>query len=402
MKLSYHGLVDRLRPDVVEMTTTDLGSRLDAPPLLIDIREPEEVRSGVIPGSYHVPRGVLEGVIWRIAPDPATEIVLVCSGGNRSVLAAASLRSMGFTAVASLAGGTTQWRLEGRPLLVPGAPSEADTATLPLPADDEARYARHLVLDGVGREGQQRLGEASVLVVGLGGLGSPVALYLAAAGVGRIGLVDADVVDVSNLQRQVIHDTARLGMRKVDSAATAIGRLNPEVDVERFPVQLRADNALDLFTGWDVVVDATDNFPTRYLINDASLHLRIPVIHGSVYRFEGQASVFEPYVGPCYRCLFAQPPPPELAPNCAEAGVLGVLPGTIGLIQATEALKLILGTGDSLSGRLLLYDALAATSSEVRIKRNPACPACADEQRPPLLVDYDQTCLPAGVNRALP
>lgn len=393
MNLSYHGLVDRLRAQVTEISTSDLADRLDAPPILIDIREPQEVRSGVIPGSYSVPRGVLEGAIWQLSPDPSSEIVLICDGGNRTILSAVSLQSMGFNNVSSLAGGTTKWRREGRPLLVPGAASAADTPMLQLSPDDESRYARHLVLEGVGRAGQQRLASAAVLIVGIGGLGSPVGLYLAAAGVGRIGLVDPDVVDVTNLQRQVIHDTSRLGLRKVDSAATAIQHLNPGVTVDRHPVALQADNVLEVLNGYDIVIDATDNFPTRYLLNDASLHLRIPVVHGSVYKFEGQASVFRPYAGPCYRCLFPQPPPPEFAPNCAEAGVLGVLPGTMGMIQATEAVKLILGLGETLEGRLLTYDALTAEFQTLTIRRDPSCVACGNEDRPPMLVDYDETCV---------
>jgi molybdopterin/thiamine biosynthesis adenylyltransferase/rhodanese-related sulfurtransferase len=394
MKFTYHEMVQHLRDQVPEISTAELAERLDNPPVMIDIREPNEVLGGMIPTSYHVPRGVLEQTIWLIAPDPTTEIVLICSGGNRSILSGASLRSMGFENVVSLAGGTTSWRLQGHPIIIPGAAPSADTAVPVLTADDEARYARHLVLDGVGREGQQRLGAASVLVVGVGGLGSPVGLYLAAAGIGRIGLVDPDVVDVTNLQRQIIHDTARIGMGKVESAATAIERLNPGIAVEQHRVALRADNALSLLEGYDVVIDAADNFPARYLLNDASLHLRIPVVHGSVYRFEGQATVFRPYSGPCYRCLFPQPPPPELAPNCAEAGVLGVLPGTIGMIQATEALKLILGTGETLEGRLLTYDALGTVFDTLSVKRNPECPACGDESRLPLLTDYDETCAP--------
>ena len=395
MRLSYHGLVDQLREQVDEISTSDLAARLDSPPILIDIREPDEVQSGVIPGSFHVPRGVLEGVISQIAPDPATEIVLYCSHGYRSVLSGASLLSMGYSNVASLAGGTEMWRRQGWRLLIPGTAADADGKIPSLSTDEAARYARHLTLEGVGPEGQQRLAAAAVLIVGLGGLGSPVGLYLAAAGVGQIGLADPDVVDVTNLQRQVIHDTARLGLRKVDSAATAIQHLNPGVTVDRYPIALGADNILDILTGYDVVADASDNFPTRYLLNDASLHLCTPVVHGSVYRFEGQASVFRPYVGPCYRCLFPEPPPPDLAPNCAEAGVLGVLPGTIGMIQATEAVKLILGIGETLEGRLLTYDALKVVFDTLTVQRNPGCPACADESRPPALIDYDDSCAPA-------
>ncbi|MCH7583831.1 MAG: molybdopterin-synthase adenylyltransferase MoeB [Acidobacteria bacterium] len=396
MKLSYHGLVDRLRAQVPEISTADLAERLDAPPILIDIREPQEIRSGVIPGSHPVPRGVLEGAIWQLSPDPNSEIVLICDGGNRTILSATSLQAMGFTNVSSLAGGTTKWRKEGRPLTVPGAATDTDVPMLQLSADEESRYARHLVLEGVGHEGQQRLASAAALIVGIGGLGSPVGLYLAAAGVGRIGLVDPDVVDVTNLQRQVIHDTSRLGERKVDSAATTIRHLNPGVTVDRHPVALQADNVLDVLGGYDIVIDATDNFPTRYLLNDASLHLRIPVVHGSVYKFEGQASLFRPYAGPCYRCLFPQPPPPEFAPNCAEVGVLGVLPGTIGMIQATETVKVILDLGETLQGRLLTYDALTAEFETLPIRRDPSCPACSDEDRPPTLVDYDDMCVPAA------
>lgn len=401
MKRSYHDLVDHLRAGVTEMSPTELSERLDDPPIIIDIRERDEVRSGMIPSSYHVPRGVLEGVIWQVAPDPSTEVVLVCSGGNRSILSGASLAAMGFSNVSSLAGGTTQWRMQGHPVVVPGATAPTDETPNQPDVDDDARYSRHYVLEGVGRDGQQLLRDASVLIVGLGGLGSPVALYLAAAGVGKLGLVDPDVVDVTNLQRQVIHDSTRLGQAKVSSAAQTIDRLNPGVAVERHRVALDASNVLEIMDGYDVVVDATDSFPARYLINDAALHLRIPVVHGSVFRFEGQAAVFNPYVGPCYRCLFPSPPPPDLAPNCAEAGVLGVLPGTIGSIQATEALKLILGTGNPLQGMLLTYDARTSEFTTLSLRRAPECPACADEAHPPRLVDYDEACAPVGtVDRA--
>jgi len=235
-----------------------------------------------------------------------------------------------------------------------------------------------------------------VLVLGAGGLGSPAALYLAAAGVGTLGIVDDDAVDLSNLQRQVLHDSTRVGALKVESAMATIGRLNPEVSVVPIAIRLTAANALEVMAGYDVIVDGTDNFPTRYLVNDASLHLRVPVIHGSVFRWEGQATVFDPYRGPCYRCLFPEPPPPEMAPNCAVAGVLGVLPGVIGTIQATEALKLVLGVGTSLAGRLLTYDALAQEFTELALRRDPSCPACSDEDAPPTLVDYDDACRFAG------
>ncbi|MBK5269232.1 MAG: molybdopterin-synthase adenylyltransferase MoeB [Acidimicrobiia bacterium] len=277
--------------------------------------------------------------------------------------------------------------MEGRPVIAPSGG---------LTADQRQRYARHLVLPEVGEKGQQRLLDSKVAIIGAGGLGSPVALYLAAAGVGHIAIVDHDVVDLSNLQRQILHGVDRIGLAKVDSARQTIAGINPDVEVTTHRVQLQASNALELLSDCDLIIDGADNFPTRYLINDASLNLRIPVVHGSIFRFEGQVSVFVPYTGPCYRCLFAQPPPPELSPNCAEAGVFGVLPGIIGSIQAMEAIKLLLGVGDLLAGRLLLYDALEQDFSTVRLNRNPACPACGDPANPPLLVDYDASCRPVA------
>ena len=264
-----------------------------------------------------------------------------------------------------------------------------------LDAGQRVRYSRHLLLPEIGEAGQEKLLVSKVLLVGAGGLGSPVALYLAAAGVGTLGIVDFDLVDATNLQRQVIHNLDQVGRLKVESAAEAIRRLNPDVKVVTYPVRLSAANALEIMAGYDVVVDGADNFPVRYLMNDASLHLRIPVVHGSIFRFEGQASVFVPYQGPCYRCLFPEPPPPELAPSCAEAGVLGVLPGIIGSIEAVEAIKLLLGIGQPLVGRLLTYDSLAQEFRTLVVRRDPDCPACADESRVPELVEYDDACRPA-------
>jgi molybdopterin/thiamine biosynthesis adenylyltransferase len=298
-----------------------------------------------------------------------------------------ALRARGYRRAVSLAGGFERWRSEGRPCEFP----------MGLDPVRRERYSRHLLLAEVGAAGQERLLASRVLLVGAGGLGSPAALYLAAAGVGTLGIVDPDLVEESNLQRQVLHDREHLGRLKVESAAAAVGRLNPDVKVVPYPVRLGADNALELMSGYDVVVDGADNFPTRYLMNDAALHLRVPVVHGSVFRFEGQATVFLPYRGPCYRCLFPEPPPPGLAPSCAEVGVLGVLPGIIGSIQAAEALKLLLGIGEPLVGRLLTYDALAQEFLTLRVRRNPACPACADESRVPTLVEYDDACRPAGL-----
>ena len=388
MSLDYHQLVDSIRSQITEVSPDDVAGMTEQP-LVVDVREVHEFAEGTIPGAALVPRGVLEGAIGGLAPNRESPIVLYCTVGNRSALAAVSLQAMGYSNVASLAGGIVLWRMEGRPLSIPQASG--------LDGDRRARYARHLVLPEVGEAGQARLLESKVLIVGAGGLGSPVALYLAAAGIGTIGVIDPDVVDVTNLQRQVLHDRDRVGTSKVESAAVAIHRLNGDVRVVPIPERLSSANALEVMGGYDVVVDGTDNFPTRYLVNDASLHLGIPVVHGSIFRFEGQAAVFAPYSGPCYRCVFPEPPPPELAPNCAEAGVLGALPGIIGSIQAVEAIKLVLGIGESLVGRLLTYDALTQEFRTLRLDRDPHCPACGDEASPPPLVDYDEACRPAGV-----
>ncbi|MDP3984397.1 MAG: molybdopterin-synthase adenylyltransferase MoeB, partial [Acidimicrobiia bacterium] len=356
--------------------------------VVIDCREQEEFPSGVIPGASLVPRSSLEAAVSRSGLASDTPIVIYCSTGIRSALAGKTLQDMGYTNVTNLAGGIVRWKAEGRALQVEGGFSE----------EQRQRYARHLVLPEVGEAGQRKLLDSRVAVIGAGGLGSPVALYLAAAGVGTLGVIDFDLVDASNLQRQILHAVDRVGQPKVDSARQAIASINPDVVVEAHRTHLQASNVLDLLAGYDVIVDGADNFPTRYLLNDASLHLRTPVVHGSIFRFEGQVSVFNPYDGPCYRCLFPQPPPPELATNCAEAGVLGVLPGIIGSIQAMEAIKLILGLGDSLSGRLMVYDALDQEFQTVEVRRNPTCPACGDEDSPPVLVDYDDYCLPVAVS----
>jgi len=373
---------------VGEIGPDELSDRMSAGPVvLIDCRETNEFPTGVIPGAHLLPRAILDDVTAAgISPD--ADIVVYCASGVRSLVAARNLHDAGFTKATSLAGGIQLWAMEGRAVVAPSGK---------LTSEQRQRYARHLVLPEVGEKGQQRLLDSKVAIIGAGGLGSPVALYLAAAGVGHIGIVDHDVVDLSNLQRQILHGVDRIGRPKVDSARQTIAAINPDVEVVAHRTQLQASNALELLRDYDLIVDGSDNFPTRYLINDASLHLRIPVVHGSIFRFEGQASVFVPYTGPCYRCLFAQPPPPELSPNCAEAGVFGVLPGIIGSIQAMEAIKLLLGLGDLLAGRLLIYDALEQDFSTVRVKRNPDCPACADPAHPPPLVDYDASCRPEAV-----
>lgn len=381
---NYQEYLRQIRTNVQELSVEELrAERLaTANALLVDVREPDEHLQGVIPGAVLIPRGLLEGKIESVAPDPNAHIVLYCQGGHRSALAASSLVAMGYGHVRSLAGGIAAWRTAGGPIEKPQVFS----------AEQRSRYSRHILLPEVGEKGQATLLKSRVLLLGAGGLGSPSAYYLAAAGVGTLGIIDSDVVEESNLQRQILHNTRRVGRPKVESAAETITQLNPDVKIKSHNVRLTEHNAVELLSGYDLIVDGADNFPTRYLLNDASVMLRIPVIHASIYRFEGQLTTFLPFVGPCYRCLYPEPPPPELAPSCQEAGVLGVLPGVVGVLQATEAIKLLLGLGDSLVGRLLLYDALAATLREVKLRRDPDCPVCSDESRPIQLVDYKAFC----------
>jgi sulfur-carrier protein adenylyltransferase/sulfurtransferase len=368
-----------------EIRAEDARERLaeaDAP-VLIDVRTDRERKTSYIPGSVHLPMAEVESRLTEVAPDPNRPIITYCAVGQRSLRILSTLASLGYEDAVSMAGGIVAWQALGYPTESPSA------------LDDEklARYSRHLLIPEVGIEGQQRLLETSILLIGAGGLGSPAGLYLAAAGVGRIGIIDADVVDDTNLQRQVVHSTARLGEPKVRSAEQTLRALNPDVDVRGFEERLTSENADRILgDGWDVIVDGADNFPTRYLLNDASVWHGIPVVHGSIFRFEGQVTVFKPGSGPCYRCLFPQPPPPELAPSCAEGGVLGVLPGVVGSVQATEALKLVLGIGEPLVGRLLLYDALDASFTEVSLRRDPDCPVCGEHPTITEYVDYVQFC----------
>jgi molybdopterin/thiamine biosynthesis adenylyltransferase/rhodanese-related sulfurtransferase len=335
---------------------------------VVDVREPEEWAAGHIPGAVHVPKSYLETRIEGAVPDHSGHVILYCASGNRSAWATRTLvEDLGYENVESMTGGFTLWKDRGYEVDVPRS----------LTAEQRERYSRHLLLPEVGPEGQQKLLDAKELLLGAGGLGSPAALYLAAAGVGTLGIVDNDEVDLSNLQRQVIHSSERIGVSKVDSAEETINALNPDVKVEKYPVRLGPDNIVEIISGYDIVVDGLDNFPTRYLLNDASVRLGIPVVSAAILGFEGQLSVFKPHDGPCYRCLFPVPPPAELAPSCGANGVLGVLPGTMGLLQATEVIKLILGEGDPLIGRLLMYDALSATVSEVKVRRDPDCPICS-------------------------
>jgi molybdopterin/thiamine biosynthesis adenylyltransferase/rhodanese-related sulfurtransferase len=359
---------------------------------LIDVRESEEVARGLIPGATHVPRGYLESRIDGAVPDRSKHVVLYCASGNRSALAANTLAELGYENVESMTGGYTLWKDRGYEVDVPRV----------LTPEQRERYSRHMLVPEIGAEGQQKLLDAKVLLLGAGGLGSPTALYLAAAGVGTIGIVDDDVVDLSNLQRQVIHTTDRIGVPKVDSAEQAMKELNPDVDVVKYKTRLEASNVMDIIEGYDVIVDGADNFPTRYLLNDASVRLKIPVVSASILGFDGQLSVFAPYEGPCYRCLYPVPPPAELAPSCGANGVLGVLPGTMGLLQATEVIKLVTGAGEPLIGRLLLYEALGATFTELKVHRDPECDICS---RPPeeigedemgVFPDYEAFCAAAG------
>jgi molybdopterin/thiamine biosynthesis adenylyltransferase/rhodanese-related sulfurtransferase len=386
---TYREILAQAKAEIDEVTTIETHDRVDSAdvPLLLDVREPDEWQEGHLPGAVHVPRGNLESRIEALVPDKDREIVVYCASGARSAFAAKSLGDLGYTSVSSLAGGFTDWKRNGFPFETPKV----------LSPEQRSRYARHLLIPEVGERGQQKLLEARVLLVGAGGLGSPASLYLAAAGVGTLGIVDADVVDDSNLQRQIVHSTDRLGEPKVLSAKRTIEALNPDVHVEAYQERLTSDNVERILSaGWDVIVDGADNFPTRYLVNDASVWHGVPVVHGSIYRFEGQVTVFHPGAGPCYRCLFPAPPPPELAPSCAEGGVLGVLPGIVGSLQANEALKLILGAGETLTGRLLLFDALATTFDEVVVRREPSCPVCGEHPTITDYVDYVEFCNLAG------
>src|SRR6266853_4307444 len=372
------------RNQVPELTPAELAKELQGRrPAVIDVREKYETDQGIVPGAKLVPRGFLELRIEESLPDRDADVVLYCAGGTRSLLAGRTLQEMGYRKVRSLRGGYGAWKDAGLPVEVPFRLTDAQ----------RRRYSRHLLIPEVGEAGQAKLLKAKVLLIGAGGLGSPAGLYLAAAGVGRIGIVDDDRVDSSNLQRQIAHSTERLGDWKADSAKQTLEALNPDVEVITYKERITSENVDRILAdGWDVIVDGADNFPTRYLINDASVFHDIPVVHGSIFRFEGQVTVFKPHEGPCYRCLYPQPPPPELAPSCAEGGVLGVLPGVIGSLQANETLKLCMGIGDTLAGRLLLFDALSTEFSEVTLRRDPDCPVCSDHPTITSYIDYVEFC----------
>jgi sulfur-carrier protein adenylyltransferase/sulfurtransferase len=361
--------------------------------VIVDVREQHEFEEAHIPGAVHVPRGHLESRIEGAAPDKSGRVVLYCASGNRSALAAHTLQEMlGYGNVESMTGGITLWKDRGFDVEVPRA----------LTAEQRTRYSRHLLVPEIGLEGQLKLLDAKVLLLGAGGLGAPAALYLAAAGVGTLGIVDDDEVDLSNLQRQVIHTNDRIGVPKVDSAEQTINALNPDVKVVKYQTRLDASNIMEIIEGYDVIVDGVDNFPTRYLLNDASVRLRIPVVSASILGFDGQLSVFAPYEGPCYRCLYPTPPPAELAPSCGANGVLGALPGVMGMLQAVEVVKLVTGSGEPLIGRLLLYEALSTTFTDLKLRRDPDCPICSrspdeiSEEEMGVFPDYEEFCAGAG------
>jgi sulfur-carrier protein adenylyltransferase/sulfurtransferase len=394
MPTTYADLIADIRKRTRQVPLEELRRRLDAREkmTLVDVREKDEWRGGYIPGAVSIPRGFLEIQAEQKLPDKSAHIVAYCAGGTRSALAAATLQELGYTNVETANPGFVRWKDLGFPVETPPELTDAQ----------RERYSRHILLPEVGEAGQARMLKSKVLLLGAGGLGSPAALYLAAAGVGTLGVVDADVVDASNLQRQIIHTTSRVGTPKVESAAKMIGELNPDVKVVPYKERMTSANVERLFADYEVIVDGTDNFPTRYLVNDASVWMGKPVVHGSIFRFDGQVTTFIPEkaakklglseASPCYRCLYPEPPPPHLAPSCQEAGVLGILCGIIGTLQATEAIKILLGRGATLAGRLLTYDSLKMKFRELRLRRDPTCPVCGPKPTITSYIDYEDFC----------
>lgn len=379
---TFKELIRQVRSEIREVTPQQARERGAAGAVLIDVREADEWAQGNVPGAVFIPRGFLEQRVEEKVPDRAHEVILYCAGGTRSAFGARTLQELGYTNVTSMAGGFGRWKEAGLPISVPKT----------LTAEQQQRYSRHLLVPEVGEAGQARLLESKVLLVGAGGLGSPAALYLAAAGVGTLGLLDSDVVDLSNLQRQILHTNASVGRPKTESAEATLKALNPDVRVVRHDLRLDSSNVLDVIAPYDVIVDGCDNFTTKYLVNDAAVLTGKTNIYGSIYRFDGQATVFTPGQGPCYRCLFPEPTPTELAPSCDEAGVLGVLPGVVGLIQATEALKVLLGKGKTLVGRLLTYDALEMRFREFKVRRDPKCALCGESPTIRTVEDLAWSC----------
>jgi len=393
MPSTYTDLLAEVKKKTKEVSLDELKRRLESREkiTLLDVREKEEHRAGYIPGAISIPRGFLEMQIESKVTDKSAKIIAYCAGGTRSALAAATLADLGYTNVETAMPGFVRWKDLGYPVETP--PQLTDS--------QRDRYSRHILLPEVGEVGQARLLKSKVLLLGAGGLGSPAALYLAAAGVGTLGLVDADTVGASNLQRQILHATSRVGMPKVESAAKAIGDINPDVKVVGHQERLTSANVERLFADYELVVDGTDNFPTRYLVNDASVWMGKPVVHGSIFRFDGQVTTFLPpkaaakfgrESGPCYRCLYPEPPPPHLAPSCQEAGVLGILCGIVGTLQATEAIKLLLGKGDLLAGRLITYDSLKMRFRELKLRKDDNCPVCGSHPTITSYIDYEGFC----------
>jgi len=385
MRRTFNDIMNDARQVVPEVTVDQVKQRLTgngSQAHVIDVREKEEYREGHLPGAVSVPRGFLEMKIEETVPERGAEMIVYCQGGTRSLIAGKILKDMGYTNVVSMAGGFGAWKGAGN----------AWTADRQFSADQLQRYSRHFLLPEVGEAGQAKLLDAKVLLIGAGGLGSPTAYYLAAAGVGTIGIVDDDIVDRSNLQRQILHNEERVGMPKVESAKLTLQGLNPDVNVIGYRERVNSGNIMRLIADYDIVVDGCDNFPTRYLVNDACVFADKPNVHGSIFQFEGQATVFHPGKGPCYRCLFPEPPPPGAAPSCAEAGVLGVLPGLVGCVQAVEAVKLVLGVGNPLVGRLLHFDTLAMEIKQLKLRRDPECPVCGERPTVTDLIDYEEFC----------
>lgn len=383
---NFQSLLQGVKSEIAEADAAEVKKRLagQAAPTLIDVREQDEYTQGYIAGATWIPRGFLELRIEEAAPDKTAPVVVYCAGGVRSALAARSLRELGYQDVTSMAGGFSAWKRSGYPWATPTVMTK----------EQELRYSRHTLLPEIGVKGQIKLLEGKVLCIGAGGLGSPSAMYLAAAGIGTLGIIDDDTVDATNLQRQILHNMDRVGMAKVESAGKTLRGLNPDLKVVPFKSRLTSDNVMEVLSQFDVIVDGADNFQTRYLVNDAALKLGKPVVHASIFRFEGQITVFPGQGAPCYRCLYPEPPPPEDAPSCAEAGVLGVLPGIMGVLQATETVKLILGLGETLAGRLLVYDALKTKFRELKLRQSPTCPTCAPgvDRSKIELIDYAQFC----------
>ena len=382
---SFRELLADAKSKIKEVDTQTAATKIDAnQAVVLDVREPDEFEQGALLGVVHIPRGHLEAQIETKIVDKTSPVIVYCAGGVRSAFAAKTLQELGYTDVLSMAGGFGKWKDEGRPWSTP----------VQLSAEQRNRYQRHVLLPEVGIEGQAKLLASKVLLLGAGGLGSPAAMYLAAAGVGTIGIVDMDVVDASNLQRQILHNLDRVGERKVDSAKKTLTMLNPDVDVVTYDTRLSAENVMQIIDGYDVIVDGADNFPSRYLLNDASVKLGIPVVHGSIFRFEGMVSVFHPILGPTYRDMVPEPPPAELAPSCAEAGVLGVLPGIVGSIQALEALKLILSLGDSLIGKILAIDTTEMSFRTFKLQRDPKNAVTYDNREKIQVRDLEDSCAP--------